>query len=137
MTVFFISDTHFGDHRVLNLYPRPVPSVAAMDEGMIERWNAVVGPDDEVWHLGDFARTATQAAALLPQLNGKKHLILGNNDPQPQPAGWASIASYAELPLDGVDLVADAESAKDLQAAEAQVAGLRIDEDLTPLLHQK
>ena len=36
-----------------------------------------------------------------------------------------------------VDLVADAESAKDLQGAEAQVAGLRIDEDLPPLLHQK
>ena len=105
MTVFFISDTHFGDHRVLNLYPRPFPSVAAMDAAIIERWNAVVGPDDEVWHLGDFARTAAQAAALLPQLNGKKHLILGNNDPQPQPAGWASIASYAELQLDGVDLV--------------------------------
>src|SRR5437762_1867527 len=65
MTVFFISDTHFGDHRVLNLYPRPFPSVAAMDEGMIERWNEVVGPDDEVWHLGDFARTAAQAEAPL------------------------------------------------------------------------
>src|ERR1043166_1896830 len=96
MTVFFISDTHFGDHRVLNLYPRPFPSVAAMDDAIVERWNAV---------LGDFARTAAQAAALLPRLNGKKHLILGNNDPQPQPAGWESIASYAELQLDGVGLV--------------------------------
>src|SRR5947207_16013905 len=103
MTVFFISDTHFGDHRVLNLYPRPFPSVAALDEGRIERWNAVVGPDAEVWHLGDFARTATQAAALLPQLNGRKPLILGNNDPHPQPSGWASIASYANLPLGRVN----------------------------------
>jgi calcineurin-like phosphoesterase family protein len=105
MAVFFISDTHFGDHRVLNLYPRPFPSVAAMDEGMIERWNAVVGRDDEVWHLGDFARTAAQAAEILPRLKGRKHLILGNNDPQPQPEGWDSIAEYAELKLDGVDLV--------------------------------
>ena len=105
MAVFFISDTHFGDHRVLNLYPRPFASVAAMDAEMIARWNAIVGDQDEVWHLGDFARTAAQAAAILACLNGRKRLVLGNNDPQPQPAGWASIASYAELPLDGADLV--------------------------------
>ena len=56
MTVFFTSDTHFGDHRVLNLYPRPFGSVAEMDTALATRWNAVVLPDDEVWHLGDFAR---------------------------------------------------------------------------------
>jgi hypothetical protein len=34
-----------------------------------------------------------------------------------------------------MDLVADAEPAKDLQGAEAQVAGFRIDEDLRPPFH--
>jgi calcineurin-like phosphoesterase family protein len=105
MTVFFISDTHFGDHRVLNLYQRPFSSVAEMDAAMIELWNAAVEPDDEVWHIGDFARTAALAAKLLPRLNGRKHLILGNNDPVPQPGGWDSIAPYAELRVDGPDLV--------------------------------
>lgn len=105
MTVFFVSDTHFGDHRVLNLYPRPFASVAAMDAEMVARWNAAVGKDDLVWHLGDFARTAARAAEILPLLTGRKHLVLGNNDPMPQPTGWESIASYAELRLDGVDLV--------------------------------
>src|SRR3979490_535118 len=95
MAVFFISDTHFGDHRVLNLYPRPFASVAAMDAEMIARWNAVVGDQDEVWHLGDFARTAAQAAAILPRLAGRKHLVLGNNDPPPDPGtGWLSAANY-------------------------------------------
>jgi len=105
MTIFFISDTHFGDHRVLNLYPRPFVSVADMDAAMIERWNAAVRPDDEVWHVGDFARTAALAAEILPQLNGRKHLILGNNDPLPQPEGWETIAPYTELRIYGVDLV--------------------------------
>jgi calcineurin-like phosphoesterase family protein len=106
MTVFFISDTHFGDHRVLNLYPRPFASVAAMDAGLIAQWNEVVGVDDEVWHLGDFARTAALAAAILPRLNGKKRLVLGNNDPPPDPgAGWLSVAEYAETRVDGIDLV--------------------------------
>ena len=106
MAVFFTSDTHFGDHRVLNLYPRPFGSVQAMDAGLIARWNEIVGIDDEVWHLGDFARTAAQAAAILPRLNGKKHLVLGNNDPPPDPGmGWLSVSSYAEVTVDGIDLV--------------------------------
>ena len=106
MATFFTSDTHFGDHRVLNLYPRPFDTVAAMDAALIERWNAVVGPEDEVWHLGDFARTAAIAAALLPRLNGRKHLLAGNNDPAPATGqGWESVAAYAELERDGAFLV--------------------------------
>jgi calcineurin-like phosphoesterase family protein len=103
---FFTSDTHFGDHRVLNLYPRPFATTAEMDEALIARWNAEVGPDDVVWHLGDFARTARQAGQLLEQLNGRKHLVVGNNDPEPGAApGWASVQAYAETEADGVRLV--------------------------------
>ena len=106
MAVFFTSDTHFGDHRVLNLYPRPFGSVAEMDAEMTRRWNAVIGEADEVWHLGDFARTAKQATDLLSRLNGRKHLVLGNNDPPAvQHLGWASVSAYAERVVDGVSLV--------------------------------
>ena len=106
MTVFFTSDTHFADHRVLNLYPRPFASVAEMDRALLERWNAAVAPDDEVWHLGDFARTARAAGEMLPRLNGAKHLLLGNNDPPGVAAlGWASVQPYAETVVDGVALV--------------------------------
>lgn len=105
MATYFTSDTHFGDHRVLNLYPRPFGDVADMDAGLIARWNAACGPDDEIWHLGDFARTAQQAAATLPQLNGRKHLILGNNDRPPVPQAWESVGAYAEIERAGVLLV--------------------------------
>ena len=106
MSVFFTSDTHFGDHRVLNLYPRPFATTAEMDEALIARWNDVVGPPDEVWHLGDFARSAKTAAAVFARLNGRKHLIVGNNDP-PEVAGlgWESVAPYAEIEAEGRRLV--------------------------------
>lgn len=104
--MFFTSDTHFGDHRVLNIRPRPFGSVAEMDAALVERWNLVVGPDDEVWHLGDFARTAALARSWLPRLHGRKHLLVGNNDPMPEAVdGWASIQAYAELRMDGLELV--------------------------------
>jgi calcineurin-like phosphoesterase family protein len=106
VTVFFTSDTHFGDHRVLNLYDRPFASLEAMDAGLIANWNALVGPGDEVWHLGDFARTASRAAEILPRLNGLKHLIVGNNDPSPgEVRGWKSIDAYAEIEEGGFKLV--------------------------------
>ncbi len=109
MATFFTSDTHFGHAGALSLYRRPFPSVAAMDAAMIERWNEIVGPEDEVWHLGDFAikQTTARVADLLARLNGRKHLVTGNNDPPEtrELAGWASVRAYAEPVLNGTRLV--------------------------------
>ncbi len=55
MAIFFTADTHFNHAGALALYRRPFASVREMNAAMIQRWNATVGPDDEVWHLGDFA----------------------------------------------------------------------------------
>jgi calcineurin-like phosphoesterase family protein len=41
-----------------------------MDAELIRRWNDRVGPADEIWHLGDFARTARRAAEILGELEG-------------------------------------------------------------------
>ena len=101
MTIFFTSDTHFGHGGALGLYRRPFPSVAAMNEAIVERWNETVGSDDEVWHLGDFAIRQRPAvvAALLARLRGHKHLVTGNNDPPETTAlsGWGSVQPYAEI----------------------------------------
>lgn len=74
---------------------------------MVERWNAAVAPDDEVWHLGDVASPRADLPALLAALHGAKHLIAGNNDPPAtrEATGWASVRDYAELTVDGRLLV--------------------------------
>ncbi|WP_375391318.1 metallophosphoesterase family protein [uncultured Sphingomonas sp.] len=107
MTLFFTADTHFGDHRTINLQKRPFASTAAMDAALAAAWNAVVGADDEVWHLGDVARRAGDVPGILAHLNGRKHLLRGNNDPAATLAapGWASVHAYAELAVDGRNLV--------------------------------
>jgi calcineurin-like phosphoesterase family protein len=80
-----------------------------MDRVMIERWNAVVGPEEDVWHLGDFAvcQSAGRVGALLGLLNGRKHLVVGNNDDAIVTgcSGWQSVQSYAELVIDRIRLV--------------------------------
>lgn len=107
MTIFFTGDTHFGDHRTINIHKRPFVTVAEMDALLIDRWNATVGPDDIVWHLGDVARRPADVPALLARLHGTKHLLRGNNDPDATLAasGWASTGDYAEIDLDGHRLV--------------------------------
>jgi calcineurin-like phosphoesterase family protein len=58
---------------------RPFPSVEAMDEHIIARWNDVVRPSDHVIHLGDVAWTRA-GLARVRQLHGRKWLIPGNHD---------------------------------------------------------
>lgn len=107
MATFFTSDSHFGDHRTLNIWKRPFASVADMDARLEAEWNDAVGAGDEVWHLGDVARRAADVPALLARLNGVKHLVRGNNDPAGTVAaqGWASVQDYAELEVEGTRLV--------------------------------
>jgi calcineurin-like phosphoesterase family protein len=109
MAVFFTADTHFGHAGALALYRRPFASVPEMNAAMVARWNETVGAEDDVWHLGDLAlrTTAADAAALLRALNGRKHLITGNNDPPDITAlsQWSSTRAYAEIAVDGRLLV--------------------------------
>lgn len=79
---FYISDTHFQHDRILALSKRPFQDIAQMDAAIIRNWNEVVGHDDVVWHLGDFAMSANadKIAGVFYRLNGRKRLILGNHD---------------------------------------------------------
>ena len=72
-TVWFTSDSHFGSDRALELSKRPFTDVESMDEAMIERWNNVVGPFDDVYHLGDFGDESVAR-----HLTGNIHLLYGN-----------------------------------------------------------
>lgn len=47
---------------------------------MIARWNAIVTPEDTIYHLGDVAMHTAPMKRILPRLNGKKILIIGNHD---------------------------------------------------------
>ena len=109
MTIYVTSDHHWGHAAARSFYRRPFASVDEMDRVMIERWNAVVGPEDEIWHLGDFAvrQSADRVASLLMLLNGRKHLVVGNNDDHAvtRCTGWRSVQSYVEMAIDDARFV--------------------------------
>lgn len=56
--------------------------VNEMNEGLIERWNDCVRPDDTVYHLGDLCLTKRVDAIddWLGRLNGTIRLVRGNHD---------------------------------------------------------
>lgn len=78
MTTFISADLHIGHKGIIQLCNRPFVSVDHMNAELVQRWNAVVGPTDEVWFLGDFCWKGHEH--YFHQLQGDKHLIIGNHD---------------------------------------------------------
>ncbi|NQS92172.1 MAG: phosphoesterase [Chloroflexi bacterium] len=81
MTIFFTADTHFGHVNVIRFCNRPYSSAAEMDEKLIENWNQEIGPDNTIYHLGDFTLLGNEPAEeYFQHLNGKIHIIPGGHD---------------------------------------------------------
>lgn len=80
---YYIADLHFGHANILNFESsnRPYSCVEDMDLDLIKSWNAVVDWDDDVYILGDFCfKSRNHWKTYISQLNGRKHLIIGNHD---------------------------------------------------------
>lgn len=101
--IYFTSDTHFWHKNILK-YGRDFKTVEDMNNTLIQNWNVRVKNNDEVWFLGDFA--FRNEYDTLQQLNGKKHLIVGNHDRKTKLiAGWESVDYYKEISVDGRRIV--------------------------------
>lgn len=79
--IFVTSDTHFGHSNIIKFEQekRPYLTIRDHDLDLAARWNAVVKPEDTVWHLGDvfFGKKGHE---ILGTLNGIKKLVMGNHD---------------------------------------------------------
>jgi calcineurin-like phosphoesterase family protein len=100
MATWIESDTHYYHANIIRYVKRPyirpgdldkdgawvnkavgAERATEMTEKMIADHNALVKPDDEVIHLGDFCFGGTQnVIRLLRRLNGKYKFIWGNHD---------------------------------------------------------
>jgi calcineurin-like phosphoesterase family protein len=79
--IFFSSDHHFGHEKIIDYCKRPFRDVHEMNDEMILRWNLRVGPQDTVYHLGDFAfGNKDFVQCIRHQLNGRIVLVRGNHD---------------------------------------------------------
>ena len=82
--IYVIADTHFNDNSIIKFTGRPFCDAEEMEYVIMQNWNKTVKLDDTVFVLGDFFKKTNSKSVyildILENLNGTKHLILGNHD---------------------------------------------------------
>jgi calcineurin-like phosphoesterase family protein len=78
--IYFISDTHFGHEKIIELCNRPFKNTKMMDREMRDRWNETVNKKDIVYFIGDFHFRGSSTGYWITHLNGRKIFIEGNHD---------------------------------------------------------
>ncbi|MCB5411230.1 metallophosphoesterase [Pseudogemmobacter faecipullorum] len=104
MPHWYTADLHFGHDRIIPNATRPFRDTSHMDAVLIERLWEKVGPEDDLWVLGDFAfgpkaKDEDWLWAVFSQLPAaRRHLIVGNHDgPLTQALPWDSVSLIAEI----------------------------------------
>lgn len=93
--LWFTSDTHFYHNVIIEYCKRPFKTIEEHNQKLIDNWNAVVGPDDTVFHLGDFCLGgAPKWREIREQLNGHIILIVGNHDDKNRTQGIDALFDY-------------------------------------------
>lgn len=98
--IYTVSDTHFGHNRGFIYEPRGFTSIEEHDSAIIECWNSIVKPEDEVYHLGDVMLGGTNyeyGLNCLKKLNGKIHIIRGNHDSDARCARYTEYENVIEV----------------------------------------
>ncbi len=88
--LFITADTHFGHVEAIERFDRPFADVDAMDDALVKGINDVVGPDDLLYHLGDFVgpqpgggSRSRHAESIRERIACRKIvLVRGNQDPR-------------------------------------------------------
>jgi calcineurin-like phosphoesterase family protein len=96
--IFFTGCTHFGHANIIKLTNRPFDTVEEMDAALITNWNATVGDDDVVYHVGDVAFGADYRN-WTRHLKGTIHYLRGNHDKQGE--HWVSMWTLKNVDVVG------------------------------------
>jgi calcineurin-like phosphoesterase family protein len=83
MSKYVFSDPHFGHQKLFDVQHEPFDNLEHKHQEIIRRWNERVKADGLVYVLGDLGDKAS-IERILPQLKGKKILIMGNHDKYPK-----------------------------------------------------
>ena len=98
--IYLTSDLHFFHDRGFIYEPRGFKSVREMNDAIIENYNKVVKPDDDVYILGDLLLggpdSLDKGLKLIGELNGKLHLVRGNHDTITRWVAYSTLQNVVE-----------------------------------------
>ena len=102
--IYLTSDLHFGHDREFVWKVRGYNSVEHMNTRQVEKWNAIVDSDDDVYVLGDVMLGATDNIRYISQLNGRLHIVLGNHDTATREKLYKELPNVVEVAEVGIRL---------------------------------
>lgn len=101
---WYCADPHFGHDAIVEFCNRPFKNADEADEAILRNLHERVGPDDQLWLLGDFALgrrklDKTWLREMFDRLPGAEHhLIVGNHDDEIiQSLPWTTVSQIAEV----------------------------------------
>lgn len=98
--IYITSDFHFNHQKEFIYEPRGFHSPEEMNEVLLENYNSIVKPEDEVYILGDLmlggAVFHRQGLELINSLNGHLHLVRGNHDTDLRWAAYSKLDNVVE-----------------------------------------
>jgi calcineurin-like phosphoesterase family protein len=107
MKYFYSSDHHFDHRNIVRLCNRPFETLEDMQQTMIDNWNSVVGQNDRVYILGDFAFSQKTFEIIVPKLKGYKTFIKGNHDRKALKKCKFDVTQYVSILDDSIHNVMD------------------------------
>jgi len=98
--IWITSDLHINHDREFIFKPRGFENIQDMNNAIVERWNEVVQPNDDVYVLGDLMLgDSTTGIEYLKKLNGTLHIIVGNHDTDTRINLYHQLPNVAEVEL--------------------------------------
>ena len=82
MALWFTSDLHFGHENIIRYCGRPFSDANSMNSGIVDSINTHVGPEDDLWILGDLAMGNLESNLRVTRrlIAGTVTLVAGNHD---------------------------------------------------------
>lgn len=102
--IYFTADLHLGHRAIIHMQNRPFEDVDEMNRTIIGNYNAIVGPDDTVYLLGDLCHhmKVEEANELISKLRGRKILIRGNHDKNYDASLFEEITDFKTISANGI-----------------------------------
>lgn len=102
--IYLTSDLHFGHDREFIWKVRGYDSVEHMNTRQVEKWNAIVDSDDDVYVLGDVMLGDPKNIEYVRRLNGEIHIVLGNHDTLTREQMYRELPNVVEIAEIGIRL---------------------------------
>ena len=98
--IWLTSDLHFCHDQGFIYEPRGFNNIGDMNQTIVNNWNKVVTPEDDVYLLGDvMLNNNEEGIKLLKQLKGNIHIVLGNHDTDARIELYKTCKNIVEIEL--------------------------------------